>query len=298
MHGCRAGARSWSRARTCVALSLALCATGGRTTDRETMRFATELATIGDHEGAAIEYRRLALGDAPAEERAVWLWAAAREHWRAGQFRAAMHALDRAEPLGLPSLPLRVMRAEVANSLHDFGAAEFYWRSIADDPDVPNSARAVAARRSAALCLRDRRFDDAVRSLSSSPLDEARHVQRIEQAASQPRRQPWIGGLLGLIPGLGYCYSGEYANGARSFLLNGLFLGLMVWAIDQEQWAAAGVIGFFEITWYSGSIYGGVDAAHRWNRRILEEAASALEQEAQWSVEDHSLPLVRLRFEL
>jgi hypothetical protein len=31
-----------------------------------------------------------------------------------------------------------------------------------------------------------------------------------------------------------------------------------------------------EFTWYSGSVYGGVDAAHRYNRRRLEEAAGAV----------------------
>jgi len=100
------------------------------------------------------------------------------------------------------------------------------------------------------------------------------------------------------VPGLGYVYSGEYANGARSLILNGVFLGLTIWAMDREQWAAAGVAGFFEVTWYTGSIYGGVDAAHRWNRRIFREAARDLEREAQWGVDERALPVVRLRFEL
>ena len=34
----------------------------------------------------------------------------------------------------------------------------------------------------------------------------------------------WLGGILGIIPGLGYAYSGEYSNAARSLILNSLFI--------------------------------------------------------------------------
>ena len=39
---------------------------------------------------------------------------------------------------------------------------------------------------------------------------------------TQHFKKPWLGGVLGLVPGLGYVYSGEYANAARSLILNGL----------------------------------------------------------------------------
>ena len=71
---------------------------------------------------------------------------------------------------------------------------------------------------------------------------------------------PWVGGVLGLVPGLGYVYSGEFANGARSLILNGLFIWGMVETAEREQWAAFSVLTFFEFTWYSGSIYGGAEA--------------------------------------
>ena len=48
----------------------------------------------------------------------------------------------------------------------------------------------------------------------------------------------------------------------------------------------------FELTWYSGSIYGGIDAAHRYNQRRLDNAvhelrgddAPRLEREARLDV--------------
>ena len=72
---------------------------------------------------------------------------------------------------------------------------------------------------------------------------------------------------MGLIPGFGYFYSGEYASGLRAILLNGLFIYGMIDTADKDEWGAFAVISFFEFTWYGGSIYGGIDAAYRYNRQ-------------------------------
>ena len=72
-----------------------------------------------------------------------------------------------------------------------------------------------------------------------------------------------FGGVLGLVPGLGYAYSGEYANAVRSLILNSLFIWGMVETADDDQWGLFALVTFGEFTWYSGSIYGGIDAAHR-----------------------------------
>ena len=81
---------------------------------------------------------------------------------------------------------------------------------------------------------------------------------------------------LGLVPGLGYAYSGEWGNMVRSMVLNGLFGWAMYECADRDEWGLFAVATFFELTWYTGSVYGGVDAAHRYNRERLEDAAAAL----------------------
>jgi hypothetical protein len=100
------------------------------------------------------------------------------------------------------------------------------------------------------------------------------------------------------VPGAGYWYSGEVANGFRSLILNGLFLAAMAYAAEEDHWGAFAGLAFFEITWYSGSIYGGIDAAHRYNRRGVE---SCVDDIAPPSVSvDSSLPVPTfgLRIEL
>ncbi|MBU1909693.1 MAG: hypothetical protein KJ726_06585, partial [Verrucomicrobia bacterium] len=110
-------------------------------------------------------------------------------------------------------------------------------------------------------------------------------------------RSPKLGGMLGFIPGVGYFYAGEWANGFRSILLNSLFLFGMVDTADEEQWGAFAVITFFEFTWYYGSIYGGIDGAHRYNRNRLETAVNGIHGASGFEPESTRLPTVSLKFQ-
>ncbi len=49
---------------------------------------------------------------------------------------------------------------------------------------------------------------------------------------------------------------------------------------DHDEWGLFAVTTFFELTWYTGSIYGGVDAAHRYNKERLEDAAREVRGDA------------------
>ena len=98
------------------------------------------------------------------------------------------------------------------------------------------------------------------------------------------------------MPGCGYFYSGEIANGVRSLLLNGLFIWGMVETAEDKEWAVFSAITFFEITWYTGSIYGGIDAAHRHNHDRLHRAIDALDGRAVMQPDPALLPEIGIRF--
>jgi hypothetical protein len=70
-----------------------------------------------------------------------------------------------------------------------------------------------------------------------------------------------------------------------AFLLNGGFLVAGLEAVSAGNEAAAGLLCFFEAAWYSGAIYGAVNAAHKWN----------LGQENRWlhELELHHRPVLR-----
>ena len=119
----------------------------------------------------------------------------------------------------------------------------------------------------------------------------------VERYRAGRDKRPRLGGWLGLIPGLGYAYSGEYANAFRSLLLNSLFIYGMADSAQRENWGAFSAIAFFELTWYTGSIYGGIDAAHRFNRRRLEDAERAILGASRFEPITPHLPLLHFRFE-
>ena len=99
-----------------------------------------------------------------------------------------------------------------------------------------------------------------------------------------------------MIPGLGYAYSGEYANALRSVILNGIFIYAMVDTADREQWGAFTALTFFELTWYTGSIYGGIDSAHRYNREQQDAVTDAVRDEFQYELDLKALPTVNIEF--
>jgi len=51
-----------------------------------------------------------------------------------------------------------------------------------------------------------------------------------------------------------------------ALLLNGGFLVAGIEAVHAGNEAAAGLLLFFEAAWYAGSIYGAVNATHKWNQ--------------------------------
>jgi tetratricopeptide (TPR) repeat protein len=89
-----------------------------------------------------------------------------------------------------------------------------------------------------------------------------------QEYESLPRKSPGLaGGLAAVLPGAGHLYTDRPRDAAISFVLNAAFLWGTVEAARREEWALAGILGFFELGWYSGNVVSAVNAAHKWNRR-------------------------------
>lgn len=262
------------------------------------LRLARELAAEGNHAAAALEFRRLALAAELPTDRAGFAWAAAHEYVRNATWPAAEKMLDCAENAD-PSLelPVLLLRAEGAAALRQPEAADFYFQAARENRAAPDDLRRYAARRSAALLAGMQKTAAARAALDDAPGEHAPARQALEEYAAGRDKKPLLGGILGIIPGLGYAYAGEYANAARSLILNGLFIFGMVNTAQHDEWGAFAVITFFEFTWYSGSIYGGLDAAHRYNRRRLQNCQDRIIGGAGFKPDWQRLPLVTLQFE-
>jgi hypothetical protein len=108
---------------------------------------------------------------------------------------------------------------------------------------------------------------------SSRTLIEAAH-----EAESLPRKSPLLAGLMSaVIPGTGHFYTGRWRDGAIALLLNGAFLAAGIEAVSAGNEAAAGLLFFFEAAWYSGAMYGAVNAAEKYNLDTEERGLQGLE---------------------
>lgn len=262
-------------------------------------RLGQELLKENLRELAAIEFRRFALETAdPTHQAAAWLHAGY-AYLQTDQLDTATTMLEHAEALDANrySTETTLLYGELARLERDADSALYFYELLAGDQN-PSELRTLAHRRSAALQLKKANYPSARQQLQDSPADETRSLQALETYLAGKDKNPKLGGLLGLIPGLGYAYSGEYANGLRCLILNSLFIYGMANTAEKDQWGAFSVITFFELTWYSGSIYGGIDAAHRHNRDRLQTALDQIEGSIHYRPDpDITLPLFKLRIE-
>ena len=257
---------------------------------------ARQLADAGDFAQAAVEFRRLALeADAPSE-RGAYYWMAGYAYSRASRFDQADRMAGQAEEAD-PGLETDVylLRSANARQRNRLREAVFYLESLAA-PERPEPVRQLAVRQLAATRVQLRDFAGARQACAALPGKGEEGLAAIAAFEKGRDKSPAVGGLLGLIPGLGYAYSGEYASGVRSLLLNALCIWGIVEFAGEEQWAGVAVVGFAEITFYTGSIYGGTDAAVRYNERRLRSCTRAIEGGAGFQPDAATLPVLTVRY--
>ena len=254
------------------------------------------LVEEGDHRSAAVEWRRLGMQADIPEHQAGLFWASAHQYLRIREPQIADTMLEAAE-WASPDIEevAGVLRAEVAMQQQDRLAARFYWDTLQRGAEDVHMRR-LAHQQLAALAFRDGQISEARSWLERSPYEEIELVRRLDEFEAGRDKNPRVGGLLGMIPGLGYAYAGEYANALRSLILNSIFIFGMVDTARNDHWGGFAVITFFELTWYTGSIYGGFDASHRYNQRrrdeFLESVTPVSAIEPDWA----EIPAVILRW--
>jgi outer membrane protein assembly factor BamD (BamD/ComL family) len=134
--------------------------------------------------------------------------------------------------------------------------------------------------------LRARQWPEASQTFESigttSPLFPSSRVlaDAAREGEHLPRKSPALAGLMSaVIPGTGHFYTGRFRDGTIALLLNGAFLAAGIEAVSAGNEAAAGLLFFFEAAWYSGALYGAVNAAQKYNRDLEERWLQGLERQ-------------------
>lgn len=80
-------------------------------------------------------------------------------------------------------------------------------------------------------------------------------------------KSPGLAGVLSIIPGLGYAYSGHKGTAISAFLINGLLAYATYTSFKNENYGLGILTGVFNLSFYIGNIYGGVKSAKRYNEQ-------------------------------
>jgi len=108
--------------------------------------------------------------------------------------------------------------------------------------------------------------------------------ERVKEATVQldryqelPEKSPVLAGIMSaILPGSGYIYAEHYGDGITAFIINGLFIAGTVTAINQENYALAGIVGGIGVPFYLGNIYGSANAAKKWNLGVRNEVSEKI----------------------
>lgn len=121
-------------------------------------------------------------------------------------------------------------------------------------------------------------YDNAIHYFSL--IDEqpkTQNSQIVNELMTQKYRSPAVAKALSIIPGAGYLYTNHTGSALTAFAINALLGYATYTSIKKSNYGAAGVFGFFSLSFYLGNINGAGRSANRFNQRIIEQKVRKLE---------------------
>ncbi|HEX8825370.1 MAG TPA: tetratricopeptide repeat protein [Archangium sp.] len=247
----------------------------------EQLGFAQALLEEGDHYRAIGEYKRFLYlyPESPAADEARL--AIARAYVRGGQTEAAvdhLRSLSGRSPEWRTRSLLEVGWARQAGG--DFGAAARTLRSFLSEQGPPHSPEQEDRARYLLGWALLNQGEGAGAAEAFAAVSYFPGQKSLTEAARNwnalPRKSPLLAGVLSVVPGAGHVYLGEPVTGLAAFAWNGLFAFALYESIRREQVGLAVLLGVLESLWYSGTLFGAVSGAQKYNRDVRREALDRL----------------------
>ncbi|MCU0847875.1 MAG: hypothetical protein MUD12_08305 [Spirochaetes bacterium] len=107
---------------------------------------------------------------------------------------------------------------------------------------------------------------ESVSSAAVNPGDRAKYLELVEYSRKHGGvKSPVVAGFLGVLPGGGYVYSGNYLTGVLAAIVVSLSSFLTYYAFHTKNYAIGTFVGAAGTFFYGGSILGGIMAARKNN---------------------------------
>ena len=253
----------------------------------QVLQFADQLLQEGEYYRAITEYRRFRFSYPDDARQAMALFRIGQAFYRGQQYSEALQTFrDVAQIYPDTSYGRQAWLWQGDSLLQQtqYGEAEQIYNAYIERHASASDAPYAHYQKGWSLLYR-RQWREAATALQqipdASPLQPAAQQLAIEarEGSQQPKKSPWLAGLLStFLPGAGQWYNGRRGDALLTFLLNGLFIAGTIEAVQHDQVAIAGVLGFFEAGWYGGNVYSAVNGAHKYNRRADEALLQNLER--------------------
>ncbi|MBN2159710.1 MAG: hypothetical protein JW807_09965 [Spirochaetes bacterium] len=177
-----------------------------------------------------------------------------------------------------------LFRCDAVAALSEFDrldALTSVWKPGAD----PFLDRILMKRRLFSL-LMARRYEDAS-ELCGGAYGCAEYRETIEFARSSfsSEKKPYAAALLGILPGMGYVYSGETATGIFALILISVDVLVTCFAFRSRNDIIGYFTGIVGGMFYAGSIAGGYFASKRFNTKLEGRVREALSGEMRFGAD-------------
>jgi len=90
-------------------------------------------------------------------------------------------------------------------------------------------------------------------------------------------KSPTFAGIISVIPGVGYAYSGHKQTAISAFLINGLLTYATYTSFKSENYGVGILTGIFNLSFYIGNIQGASKSATRYNNNLKKQIIDRLE---------------------
>ena len=140
--------------------------------------------------------------------------------------------------------------------------------------DLLNGIIALCATTQARLGL----YNEAIQNFNSIyGLQKSQNYAVVSGLKSQRYKSSALAKTLSIIPGVGYLYTNHTGSALTAFMINCILGYATYTSIKKGNYGAAGLFGFFSLSFYIGNINGAGRSANRYNQRIREQNIRKLE---------------------
>jgi TolA-binding protein/TM2 domain-containing membrane protein YozV len=251
------------------------------------LQFADQLLQEGEHFRAITEFRRFRFDYPDDPRQALALFRIGQAYYRGEQYQEALQTfrdVTQTYPDSSYGQQAWLWQGESLIQQTRYSAAEQSYTAYIEHHSSATAIPFARYQRGWTFLYR-RQWQAATTELrqvpTSSPLYPVAQQLALEaqDGRQRPKKSPFVASALStVLPGAGQLYNGRLGDAVLTFLLNGLFIAGTIEAIQHDQLAIAGVLGFFEAGWYGGNVYSAVNGTHKHNRRADEALLQELER--------------------